>query len=160
MVNLEIVNLLICYFVNLLICYFVILLFCRNFAAMKHYVLLAFGSNITNGSEIIEHAVAEVTEVIEVVKVIRWSGCMLTKPVGIVSPMFTNGIMSGTTDVEYDELLVLTKRCERRHGDRKSKRAKGIITLDIDILKFDDNIYHVDDWEREYVKAFVKGEKA
>ena len=156
MVNLEIVNLLICYFVNLLTCYFVILLFCRNFVAMKHYVLLAFGSNVTNGSDIIEHAVAEVTEV---VKVILWSNCMLTKPVGIVSPMFTNGIMSGTTDVEYDELLVLTKRCERRHGDRKSKRAKGIITLDIDILKFDDNIYHVDDWEREYVKAFVKGEK-
>lgn len=156
MVNLEIVNLLICYFVNLLTCYFVILLFCRNFAAMKHYVLLAFGSNVTNGSDIIEHAVAEVTEV---VKVIRWSGCMLTKPVGIVSPMFTNGIMSGTTDLEYDKLLVLTKRCERRHGNRKSKRAKGIITLDIDILKFDDNMYHVDDWEREYVKAFVKGEK-
>ena len=122
---------------------------------MKHYVLLAFGSNVANGSELVEHAVAEIAKV---VNVIRWSGCMPTEPVGMLSPMFTNGIFSGVTDMEHDELSSMTKRCERRHGNSQRKRAKGIVALDIDILKFDEDIYHPDDWEREYVKAFVKEE--
>lgn len=118
---------------------------------MRHQVMLCLGAN--NDAEIHIQKAQQLLQ--KQLPDFRFSETMWTAPVGIDSPPFLNCVGWGETEMEYDELRQFTKKMERNVGDRKYLRAKGIIKLDIDILLYDGQKYHPEDWEREYIKVLT-----
>lgn len=118
---------------------------------MRHQVMLCLGANkdakihIQKAQQLLQKQLPG----------FRFSETMWTDPVGIDSSPFLNCVGWGETEMAYDELRQFTKKMERNVGDRKYLRAKGIINLDIDILLYDGQKYHSEDWEREYIQVLT-----
>lgn len=118
---------------------------------MKHQVILCLGSN-----EDAEEHIQKAQELFrEQFPDFRFSEAIWTEPVVIDSSLFLNCVAWGETEMEFVKLRQLTKKMERRIGDRKYLRAKGIIRLDIDILMYDGQKLHPEDWEREYIQLLT-----
>jgi len=48
------------------------------------------------------------------------------------------------------------KYIERCIGRTAENSMKGIIAIDIDILKFNDTRLHTGDWQRDYIQKLIK----
>ena len=118
---------------------------------MKHQVILCLGSN--------KDAEAHIQKALELLREqfpdFQFTEAMWTEPVGIDSPQFLNCVAWGEAEMEFVKLRQLTKEMERRVGDRKFLRAKGMIKLDIDILMYDGQKLHPEDWERDYIQLLT-----
>lgn len=111
---------------------------------MTHKVIIALGSNVSKDNLALCRPLLD-----EYMKVDRASGVITTEAIGMQSPPFANQLIGGTTCKTLDELTRLTKDTEVALG---RKRGTGIVSIDIDILQYDDVRLHLHDWEREYVK--------
>lgn len=111
---------------------------------MTHKVIIALGSNVSKDNLALCRPLLD-----EYMKVDRASGVITTDAIGMQSPPFANQLLSGTTAETLDSLTRLTKDTENALG---RKRGTGIVSIDIDILQYDDIRLHLHDWEREYVK--------
>ena len=67
--------------------------------------------------------------------------------------MYLNQLVTGTTELGVEELNEKLKEVEQSL-DRKHD-GSGIVTIDIDLLQYDDERYHLRDWERDYVKNLL-----
>ena len=67
--------------------------------------------------------------------------------------MYLNQLAEGTTMLGMDKLNEKLKEVEQSL-DRKHD-GSGIVTIDIDLLQYDDERYHLRDWERDYVKNLL-----
>ena len=79
-----------------------------------------------------------------------------TTPVDAESDKFLNCLALATTRHGAKQIVRAFKQIERKCGDTKGKRSKGTITVDIDILKYDDEIFHKEDWQRGYIRALMR----
>ncbi|QYR10544.1 2-amino-4-hydroxy-6-hydroxymethyldihydropteridine diphosphokinase [Prevotella sp. Rep29] len=79
-----------------------------------------------------------------------------TNPVDAESDKFLNCLALATTRHGAKQIVRAFKQIERKCGDTKGKRSKGTITVDIDILKYDDEIFHKEDWQRGYIRALMR----
>lgn len=111
---------------------------------MTHNVIIALGSNVSKDNLALCRPLLD-----EYMKVDRASSVITTDAIGMQSPPFANQLIGGTTCKTLDELTRLTKDTEVALG---RKRGTGIVSIDIDILQYDDVRLHLHDWEREYVK--------
>ena len=111
---------------------------------MTHNVIIALGSNISKDNLALCRPLLD-----EYMKVDSESSVITTDAIGMQSPPFANQLIGGTTCKTLDELTRLTKDTESALG---RKRGTGIVSIDIDILQYDDVRLHLHDWEREYVK--------
>ena len=68
--------------------------------------------------------------------------------------MYLNQLCSGTTAFGPNLLSEVLKETEKRQG--RTHNENGIVTLDLDLLQYDDQRYHLRDWERPYVKDLIK----
>ena len=66
---------------------------------------------------------------------------------------YLNQLATGTTNLDADALNLRLKEIEQQL-DRKHDKS-GIVTIDIDLLLYDDTRYHLRDWERDYVKDLL-----
>ena len=111
---------------------------------MTHNVIIAIGSNVSRDN------LAKCAPLLsEYMEVDSKSDIITTDAIGMKSPQFANQLLSGTTAETLDSLTRLTKDTESALG---RKRGTGIVSIDIDILQYDDVRLHLHDWEREYVK--------
>lgn len=111
---------------------------------MKHEVIIALGSNV--GS----HYLAKSRQFLrEYVNIMQATGIITTKPIGMKSADFHNQMLIGTTELTLDELTLNTKKTEAALG---RQHGKGIVSIDIDLMQYDDTILHPDDWQRDYIK--------
>jgi 2-amino-4-hydroxy-6-hydroxymethyldihydropteridine diphosphokinase len=77
-----------------------------------------------------------------------------TEPVNSArTDMYLNQLATGTTDLEAEALNLRLKEMEQQLGRKHDK--SGIVTIDIDLLLYDDTRYHLRDWERNYVKDLL-----
>ena len=111
---------------------------------MTHNVIIALGSNVSQ-----DNLAKCLLLLREYIDVDSESSVITTDAIGMQSPPFANQLLSGTTCKTLDELTRLTKDTESALG---RKRGTGIVSIDIDILQYDDVRLHLHDWEREYVK--------
>lgn len=111
---------------------------------MTHKVIIALGSNVS-----LDNLAKCLLLLCEYIDVDSESSVITTEAIGMQSPPFANQLLSGTTCKTLDELTRLTKDTESALG---RKRGTGIVSIDIDILQYDDVRLHLHDWEREYVK--------
>lgn len=119
---------------------------------MKKKVIVSLGSNV-NKKVNIQKARNMLTTLFD--NDIRFTDELETKPIGIISGMFTNCLAFGYTDTEFTELEKKLKEIEHLCGDTAEKRSGNIVEMDIDILKYDNRIYHEHDWNRLYIKQLI-----
>lgn len=85
-----------------------------------------------------------------------------TAPIGIQSEDFVNCMVRITLTESFESLLYFTKQLERNLGRNQCYDSKDRVTIDVDILLFDDQKLHRKDWDRPYVKLLLqelRGEK-
>ncbi|WP_073208436.1 2-amino-4-hydroxy-6-hydroxymethyldihydropteridine diphosphokinase [Xylanibacter ruminicola] len=67
--------------------------------------------------------------------------------------MYLNQLCQGTTAFGPNLLSEVLKETEKRQG--RTHNEDGIVTLDLDLLQYDDQRFHHRDWERSYVKDLI-----
>ena len=67
---------------------------------------------------------------------------------------YLNQLCSGTTAFGPNLLSEVLKETEKHQG--RTHNEDGIVTLDLDLLQYDDQRFHLRDWERPYVKDLIK----
>lgn len=118
----------------------------------KHNVIIALGTN-TEREDNMQRAIIALNKI---VKDMRLSRQLLTPPIGMGGNNFLNRLVAGSCSLCPDELKAATKRIEKECGRNEGERQAGIVRMDIDILKYDEHLEHVDDWDREYIKELIK----
>ena len=65
---------------------------------------------------------------------------------------YLNCLGTAHTDHSVAQVIRALKNVERRVGDSRQQRIRGIVNIDIDLLSFDGEKYHTADWEKDYLK--------
>ncbi len=107
-------------------------------------IFLALGSNIENRKQYIEKAILLLREKIHDVTL---APLYETKPQYFEDQnSILNTVLSGTTNLELQELLQFTKTIEKKVG-RVERFRNGPREIDIDILFYDNVVYKAEDLE-------------
>ena len=88
---------------------------------------------------------------------IRFSKEMETEAIGsrFLSP-FSNQVAIFTTAQDREQVRGILKLIERDNGRLPEDKAQGVVKLDIDLLKFDDEVLKPADLTLPYVQAGLK----
>ena len=115
-----------------------------------HDVILCLASNCQQ-KQYLEAARKLLSGVLED---LRYTSEHWTDPVNAKTPeKYLNQLATGLTTLEADELNRQLKDIEQQLGRKHDK--SGIVTIDIDLLEYDIERYHLRDWERDYVKNLL-----
>ena len=77
-----------------------------------------------------------------------------TEPINSLrSEPYLNQLCSGTTAFGPNLLSEVLKETEKHQG--RTHNEDGIVTLDLDLLQYDNERFHLRDWERPYVKDLI-----
>ena len=68
--------------------------------------------------------------------------------------LYLNQLCKGVTELGPNLLSEVLKETERRLGRRHNE--DGIVVIDLDLLQYDKERFHIKDWERNYVKDLMK----
>lgn len=118
-----------------------------------HEVIIALGSN-TNAARTIESAIAALADIIIDIQPTQ---LMKNESVDFIFPCtFTNALVKGLTTLSADQLETELKILEKRFGRTKANDQKGCILLDLDLLMYDKQKHHINDWNREYIQLLIK----
>lgn len=118
----------------------------------NHIVIIALGTN-TDHNRNMDKVMGFLCSIMGNV---RCSRRMWTEPIGMTSGMFLNMLVSGSCILSLQELKMKIKSMERECGRTTEEQRNGIVRMDIDILKYDNETEHTDDWNREYIKELIK----
>lgn len=96
---------------------------------MPASVLIALGSNLGDRALFLRRAISQLSEVVQVVRV---SSFIETDPVDAPPPKYLNAVIAGYTDLTPAALLDALHKVESRLGRRRSTRnAPRVIDLDL-----------------------------
>lgn len=119
-----------------------------------HRIILSIGTNFNRESnaELVKGLISEAFHKVQ------FSEELLTEPVGDVlsDKKYLNFLACGFTEDEPEQIVAKTKQMETQCGNTKFLRKEGKIAMDIDLLKYDDQRFHENDWSRDYVKKLIK----
>ena len=87
---------------------------------------------------------------------IQFTKSVWTNPIGIESDRFLNCLAIAHTKHREPQIKSALKRIEIRCGDTRAFRSINIVRMDIDILLFDGQRLHTEDWQRPYIKNLMK----
>ena len=123
----------------------------KEMAPTTHRVMLSLASN-TRQQRHLEAARRLLPEVIDG---LRYTTEHWTEPVDSQrTDQYLNQLATGTTTLDADTLNGRLKAIEQQLDRKHDKR--GVVTIDIDLLQYDDTRHHLRDWERNYVKDLLK----
>lgn len=71
------------------------------------------------------------------------------------APPYSNMLAECDTKLKLEDLVTFLKKTEKDMGDKVSLRAEGIVLMDIDLLEYNRRRYHLDDWNRPYIKKLL-----
>ena len=66
---------------------------------------------------------------------------------------YMNRLVYATTTLSVDELQTALKEIEASTG-----RTKSLITIDLDLMQYDQQRYHEKDWQRKYIQYLLPTE--
>lgn len=117
-----------------------------------HKTILAIGSNHEPDANI-SRALSLLEEV---VTDIRQSQTLRTEALDGAKGTFSNLMLSGYTTLSLEELTKKTKDIEHQCGRKRGGNCDGTVSMDIDIMDYDGQKLHTDDWQRDYIKTLIK----
>ncbi len=116
-----------------------------------HRVMLSLASN----TEQERHLQAAREALTEIMSELRFTSAHWTEPIAAANKkIYLNQLATGTTSLPLEEFNAYLKHIEEMLDREHDK--KGIVTIDIDILSYDNIKYHQKDWDRPYVKDLLK----
>ena len=116
-------------------------------------IIIAIGSNFTQRKNI-EYAKAQLCGIL--CDDIIFSKETWTQPIGIKSDLFLNCLCVATTKHSCKQIKIALKHVERKCGRTLKNDRLGHVMLDLDILKFDGELFHEDDWKRDYISELIE----
>lgn len=112
-------------------------------------VLISIGSNINSHANVAKaiRLLAGILEGAAVTPVVS------TKPVGghQYKSDFLNCLVKGNTALAMEELEARLKQIETQMGRTPDSKITGVVLIDVDILQYGEQKYHLKDWRRPYV---------
>ncbi len=116
-----------------------------------HQVMLSLASNIEQE----RHILAAREALKDVISELRFTSAHWTEPFSTTSQqMYLNQLAIGVTDLPVNKFNSYLKEIEQALGRERDR--KEIVTIDIDLLSYDNTKYHLKDWERPYIKDLLK----
>ena len=113
-------------------------------------VVLSFGSNLGDSFQILESAIASLSDAVTVTHV---STFIETEPLGgPVQPNYLNAVVIAETQLEPMDLLRAVNRIEHEFGRVRNLRW-GPRTLDIDIIKYGELEMNTDELQLPHPRA-------
>lgn len=113
---------------------------------MSHTVIIALGSN-TRQSVHIQWASERLAGMLGDC---RFSSRLWTADIKGSGMMYINRLVRGTTTLPIEALILQLKSMEQEAG-----RTTAAVTIDLDVLLYDDRRYHEKDWQRPYVQRII-----
>ena len=85
---------------------------------------------------------------------VHFTSAIWTEPINSIrKEPYLNQLCTGTTALGEGLLGEVLKETERRLG--RIHNEDGIVAIDLDLLQYDDQKYHLRDWSRNYVKDLL-----
>ncbi len=119
-------------------------------AQKLHHIIISMASNFNQEANL-EAARTALTQLLVEA---HFTSAIYTEPINSLrSEPYLNQLCSGTTAFGPNLLSEVLKETEKRQG--RTHNEDGIVTLDLDLLQYDNERFHLRDWERPYVKDLI-----
>ncbi len=69
--------------------------------------------------------------------------------------LYLNQLVSAQTDLDNDELNGRLKDIEKTQGRDDEARRQGVVPIDLDLLLYDQQRFHLRDWQRPYIQQLL-----
>ena len=116
----------------------------------EHHIIISLASNFNQEANL-EAARAQLTQLLTEA---HFTSAIWTEPINSLrSDPYLNQLCKGTTAFGFNLLNEVLKETEKRQG--RTHNEDGIVTLDLDILQYDDEKFHLRDWTRNYIKDLI-----
>ena len=116
----------------------------------EHIVVISLASN-ENQETNLSLAREQLTQLLTAV---HFTSAIWTEPVNSLrKEPYLNQLCKGTTAFGEGLLCEVLKETEKRLG--RTRNEDGIVTIDLDLLQYDNQRHHLRDWERNYVKDLI-----
>ena len=117
----------------------------------EHEVIISLASNEQQE----QHMQAARTQLSMLLNDLQFTTEHWTEPVNTHrKEPYLNQLCRGTTAFSANLLEEVLKETEKRLG--RTHNEDGIVAIDLDLLQYDDERYHLRDWGRDYVKDLIK----
>lgn len=71
---------------------------------------------------------------------------------------YLNQLVYAQTELSCSELERALKATECAMGRSDADRRQGIVRIDLDLLRYDETLHHLQDWSRAYIKDLLSEE--
>lgn len=116
-------------------------------------IAIGIGSNSDNADSSVNSAIVWCSEIFSNVVA---SSVYITDPVGkkaiSVGRRYSNAVIVGNTPLSKDEIITSLKDYENNHGRTLASRSTGIVTIDLDLVIYNDEILKPTDINRDYFR--------
>ncbi|MBQ3744557.1 MAG: 2-amino-4-hydroxy-6-hydroxymethyldihydropteridine diphosphokinase [Prevotella sp.] len=116
----------------------------------EHHIIISLASNEDQEA----HLAAAREQLTQLLTEAYFTSAIWTEPVNTSRQVpYLNQLCTGTTALGVNLLGEVLKETERRLG--RIHNEDGIVAIDLDLLQYDDQKYHLRDWSRDYVKNLL-----
>ncbi len=116
----------------------------------QHQIIISLASN-ENQEANLQAAREQLTQLLSEV---HFSSAIWTDPINSIrQEPYLNQLCKATTAFSMNLLNEVLKETEKRLG--RTHNEDGIVTIDLDLLQYDEAQYHLRDWSRNYVKNLI-----
>lgn len=118
----------------------------------QHRVIIALASNHEAEKNLFEAK----KRLEQILHDAHYSECKRSQAFGSKSKGFYyNQLLFCTTDLSVEQLITVLKDTETEMGRTTETREQGIVGIDLDLMLYDDERYHLRDWERPYIQSLL-----
>ena len=116
----------------------------------EHQILISLASNENQEARLAD-AREQLTQLLTEV---HFTSAIWTEPVNTSRKTpYLNQLCKGTTAFGVNLLCEVLKETEKRLG--RIHNEDGIVAIDLDLLLYDDQRFHLRDWSRDYIKNLL-----
>ena len=112
----------------------------------KEYILVALGSNYHQAAHI--HWASQ--RLSSLLSDVQLSRILWTQDIHGSGICYANQLIAGRTSLTADELQQQLKAIEA-----ESRRTKSRVTIDLDLMQYGDQRFHLQDWPRPYIQQLL-----
>ena len=69
--------------------------------------------------------------------------------------LYLNQLVSAKTNLDSDELNCILKEIEKSQGRDEEARRQGLVPIDLDLLQYNQQRFHLRDWQRPYIQQLL-----
>lgn len=116
----------------------------------QHQIIISLASN-ENQEANLQAAREQLTQLLSEA---HFTSAIWTDPINSIrQEPYLNQLCKATTAFCMNLLNEVLKETEKRLG--RTHNEDGIVTIDLDLLQYDEAQYHLRDWSRSYVKNLI-----